>query len=246
MALRHEIITYINEYLHISDFRDYGPQGLQVEGKETVNKIVTGVSASAEFFDKAAKRGADMIMVHHGILWDRDTPIIKGGTKRRLQTLLQNDITLLAYHLPLDKHPELGNNALAVKAFDMTNIEEFAEVGYMGTILPISFDVLLKKVRDLYQSDPLVFAYGPERIERIGICSGGAQRSIEEAIDLGLDAFITGEYSEPTMHLAKEGGIHFIGAGHYATERLGIRALGEHVAEKFGVDVEFIDIPNPV
>jgi dinuclear metal center YbgI/SA1388 family protein len=246
MAKRNEIITYLNEYLNISDFRDYGPQGLQVEGRSIVEKIVTGVSASAEFFEKAAERGADMIMVHHGILWDRDTPVIKGGTKRRLLTLLKNDITLLAYHLPLDKHPELGNNALAAKALGMTDMHEFSEVGWMGTIPPTSFENLLGKVKALYKSEPLVFDYGPQNIQRIGICSGGAPRSIEEAIDLGLDAFITGESAEPTMHLAKEGGIHFIGAGHYATERLGIRALGEHVAEKFNVDVEFIDIPNPV
>ena len=246
MVERDMITNYLNDYLRITDFKDYGPQGLQVEGKETVEKIVTGVSASVQFFEKAAAIGADMIMVHHGILWDRETPIIKGGHKRRLLALLKNDITLLAFHLPLDKHPEIGNNALAAKAFDMIDIEEFADVGWMGAIPACPFDVLLKKVQELYDSDPLVFAYGPERIERIGICSGGAERHITEAIDNGLDAFITGEYTEPTMHLAKEGGIHFIGAGHYATERLGIRALGEHVAEKFDVQVEFIDIPNPV
>ena len=246
MTKRNEIISYVNEYLRISDFRDYGPQGLQVEGRSIVEKIVTGVSASAEFFEKAAERGADMIMVHHGILWDRDTPVINGGTKRRLLTLLQHDITLLAYHLPLDKHPDLGNNALAAKALGMTELEEFTEVGWMGTISPASFEDVLERVKTLYESEPLVFNYGPEKIRRIGICSGGAERSIGEAIDLGLDMFITVEVAEPTMHLAKEGGIHFIGAGHYATERLGIRALGEHVAEKFDVDVEFVDIPNPV
>ncbi len=246
MTLRNDIINYLNDYLSISNFHDYGPQGLQVEGKETVNKIVTGVSASAEFFEKAAARGGDMILLHHGILWDRDTPIIKGGAKRRLLTLLQNDITLLAYHLPLDQHPDIGNNALAAKALRMADLEQFAGVGWMGRIPTTSFDELLQNVKHLYKSDPLIFNFGPVDIKRIGICSGAAQRSIEEAIDLGLDAFITGECSESTMHLAKEGGIHFIGAGHYATERLGIRALGEHVAEKFDIDVEFVDVPNPV
>ena len=246
MTQRDEIIKHLNNYLSISEFKDYGPQGLQVEGKNEVQKIVTGVSASAQFFAQAADHGADMIIVHHGILWDRETPIIKGGYKQRVLTLLQNDMTLVAYHLPLDKHPDIGNNALAVKALGLEDIKDFAEVGYMGSIPPCSFDVLLKKIQDLYQSDPLVFAYGPERIERIGICSGGAQRAITEAIDHQLDAFITGEVSEPTMHVAKEGNIHFISAGHYATERLGIRALGEHVAGQFDVEVEFIDIPNPV
>ncbi|MBN1479946.1 Nif3-like dinuclear metal center hexameric protein [candidate division KSB1 bacterium] len=246
MVERNKIVSYVNEYLQIADFKDYGPQGVQVEGKKEVKKIFTGVSASAQLFEKAADQHADMIIVHHGILWNREMPIIKGGYKRRLSTLLHNDITLLAYHLPLDKHPEIGNNALAARAFGLTDLTEFAEVGWMGDISLCSFDVLLKKVRDLYKSDPLVFAYGPEQVSRIGICSGGAQRAISEAIEHGLDVYITGEAAEPTMHLAKEAGIHFISAGHYATERLGVRALGDHLAEKFDVQVEFIDIPNPV
>lgn len=246
MVERDRIVSYLNEFLCIADFVDYSPQGLQVEGKSKVEKIVTGVSASAQLFEKASERRADMIIVHHGILWNRETPIIKGGYKRRLVTLLQNDITLLAYHLPLDKHREIGNNALAAKALGLHRLAEFAEVGWMGDIPLCSFDVLLKRVRDLYNSDPLVFAFGPAQVSRIGICSGAAQRSLVEAIELGLDVFITGEAAEPTMHLAKEAGIHFVSAGHYATERLGIQALGEHVAEKFAVQVEFVDIPNPV
>jgi len=246
MAECEKIIEYLNSYLNIDEFKDYGPQGLHVEGKETVTKIVTGVSASVQLFENAASRGADMIIVHHGLLWDRETAIIRGGHKKRLETLFRHEMTLLAYHLPLDKHPEIGNNAIAAKALNMVDTTEFAEVGLMGRVVPCSFDVFLKNVRKLYDCDPLVFAYGPERIERIGICSGGAERHIVDAIDQKLDAFITGESAEPTMHLAREGGIHFIGAGHYATERLGIRALGEHVADKFAVEVEFIDIPNPV
>ena len=245
-ALRDQIIEYVNDYLSISEFKDYGPQGLQVQGRESVEKIATGVSASVQLFKKAVSVGADMILVHHGILWDKESHVVKGGFKQRLETLLLNELSLLAYHLPLDKHPELGNNALAARFLEMNDLEEFADVGWSGTIPACSFDVLLAKVHELYDFDPLVFAYGPERIERIGICSGGAERAITEAIDRGLDAFITGEVAEPTMHLAREGHIHFIAAGHYATERLGIKALGEHVAQHFGVDVEFIDIPNPV
>ncbi len=243
---RDEIIRHLNDYLRINDFNDYGPQGLQVEGKETVAKIITSVSASVQLFEEAAGRGADMVIAHHGILWDKESHVIKGGFKKRIETLLLNEITLLAYHLPLDKHAEIGNNAQAAKAFKMSNLREFAEVGLMGEIQPCSYDDLLKRVQDVYHTDPLVFAYGPERIHRIGVCSGGAERHIQEAIDEGLDAFITGEFAEPTMHLAKEGQIHFIGAGHYATERLGVLALGEYLSGRFDVQVEFVDIYNPV
>lgn len=246
MVLRDEIIRYLNDELQVALFKDYGPNGLQVEGREQVNKIATAVSASVQLFERAAAIGADMIIVHHGILWDKSSLVVKGGYKRRLETLLNNEMTLLAYHLPLDKHPRIGNNALAVEALQMKNQIEFADVGWAGDVKPCSLDVLLKNIHDFYQSHPLVFAYGPEQIERIGICSGGAQRSIVEAIDLGLDAFITGESSEATMHLAQEGEIHFIAAGHYASERPGIRALGQQVARQFEIPVEFIDIPNPV
>jgi len=245
-ASRDDIINYVNDYLCIEEFQDYGPQGLQVEGRDKVGKIVTSVSASVQLFEEAAGRNADMVIVHHGILWDNESHVVRGSFKKRLEALLYNDITLLAYHLPLDKHPEVGNNIQAAKAFNMTNVSEFAHVGLMGDIPACSFDELLKIVQDIYHTDPLVFAYGPERIERIGICSGGAERSIHEAVNAGLDAFVTGEFAEPTMHLAKEGHIHFIGAGHYATERLGVLALGSHLSKQFKVEVEFVDIYNPV
>ena len=246
MAHRDEILTYLNTYLAISDFEDYGPQGLQVEGREHVEKVVTGVSASVQLFEAAARTGADMVIVHHGILWKNDSHVLKGGFKKRVKTLLDHDISLLAYHLPLDKHPEIGNNALAAKALGLSETRDFGQVGIQGRIDDITIEALVEKVKELYSSDPLVFAEGPETIKRVGICSGGAQREIALAIDLGLDAYITGEVSESIMHLAREGNIHFIAAGHYATERLGIRALGEHLAEKFKIDVEFVDIPNPV
>lgn len=246
MANRDEIVRYLNDYLKIDEIKDYGPQGLQVEGKEDVTKIVTGVSVNVELFEKARSVGADMIMVHHGLLWDRNSHVVKGGFKKRLQTLLSENISLLSYHLPLDVHPELGNNALAAKNLELGNIEQLGEYGVKGTISAQPFQRFLIQVESIYQFQPLVFAYGPENVQHIGICSGGAERDITIAIDQGLHVYITGEASESTMHLAKEGNIHFIAAGHYATERLGIRALGEHIADKFNVKVEFIDIPNPV
>lgn len=246
MANRDEIVNYLNDYLKIEETKDYGPQGLQVQGKDKVEKIVTGVSASVELFEKAKAAGADMIMVHHGLLWDRDSHVVKGGFKKRLLALLSADISLLTYHLPLDVHPELGNNALAAKGLGLDNVQQLGEFGVKGTISVKPFTDFLIQVESFFQFKPLVFECGPEKVQHIGICSGGAERDITVAIDQGLHVYITGEAGEATMHLAKEGNIHFVAAGHYATERLGIRALGEHIAEKFNIKVEFIDIPNPV
>ncbi len=246
MAHRDEIIRFLNDYLQIDQINDGCPNGLQVEGKEEVRFIVTAVSASAELFERAAAAGADMVMVHHGILWERESRVIKGGFRRRIETLLRHGMTLAAYHLPLDKHPEIGNNALAAEAFGLSSREPFAEVGFLGNVSFCSIEELKHAVADFYDREPLVFAYGPKQIARIGICSGGAEKYIVEAVERGLDAFITGEVAEATMHLAKEGNIHFIAAGHYATERPSIRALGELTAARFGVKAEFIDLPNPI
>jgi len=246
MIERDNLIRYLNEYLSIGEFSDYGPQGLQVEGKAEVQKIVIGVSACAQLFMQAIQAQADMIIVHHGILWDRESHVVKGWFKNRLSLLLQNDITLLAYHLPLDKHPVVGNNAVAAREIGLSHTEDFSDVGIKGLLPGISFEELVTRVQKVFKSDPIVFPYGPEIIEKAAICSGGAEREIVRAIDEGLDAYITGEVSEPIMNLAREGNIHFVAAGHHATERLGIRALGDHIAESFDVQVEFIDVPNPV
>ena len=240
------LINYLAGYLKIADFQDYGPLGLQVEGKQRVRKVVTAVSASVELFERARERGADLVIVHHGIFWDRESRVLKGGLKDRIRLLLDGDITLLAYHLPLDKHPRVGNNAVAARKLGLKKPAPLGEIGIQGEISPLTLLRLLKRVKSVYGSDPLVFPYGPAQIKRLGICSGAAQGEIGEAIEAGLDAYLTGEASEQTMHLAKEGKIHFIAAGHYATEKLGIRALGDHIARKFNLKVEFIDIPNPV
>ncbi len=241
-----ELETFLNNYLNIKDFDDYCPQGLQVEGSPNVNKIVTAVSVSVQLFERAIEENADTIIVHHGILWNKENQIVRGSYKKRLKLLLQNDINLLAYHLPLDKHPVIGNNALAAKEFGLKDISEFGIVGIKGRVDECSLDVFSKKVHAVYGVDPLVFSYGPDRITSVGICSGAAQRDITLAIEQGLDVFITGEVSESIMHLAREGQIHFFSAGHYATEKFGIKALGGIIADTFGLDVKFIDIPNPV
>ncbi len=245
MVHRNRIIEYLDERLAVDQFQDYGPNGLQVEGKEKINNAVTAVSASLELFEKAADLNADLIIVHHGILWDRDERVIKNNFKRRLKTLFEHEISLLAYHLPLDKHPDIGNNAIAAKLLGITNLEELGTVGLAGHI-DLSVEELTKKIKQVFQVNPLIFSYGPDQIKKIGLCSGGAAKDLTLAIKAGLDAFITGEASEPTMHMAKEGNIHFIAAGHYATERFGIQALGKELEKNFNIPVQFIDIPNPV
>jgi dinuclear metal center YbgI/SA1388 family protein len=245
MVHRNRIIEYLDERLAVDQFQDYGPNGLQVEGKEKINNAVTAVSASQELFEKAADLNAEIIIVHHGILWDRDERVIKNNFKRRLKTLFEHEISLLAYHLPLDKHPDIGNNAIAAKQLGMTNLEELGTVGLAGHI-DLSIEELTKKIKQVFQVNPLIFSYGPDQIKKIGFCSGGAAKDMTFAIKARLDAFITGEASEPTMHMAKEENIHFIAAGHYATERFGIQALGKELEKKFNISVQFIDIPNPV
>lgn len=245
MVLRDDILSYLDRYLRVEEFSDYGPQGLQVQGGKRVRKIVTSVSASAQLFSQAAQLEAEMIIVHHGILWDRDGFVVKGPLKQRLKILLDNEITLLAYHLPLDKHEECGNNAVAARELGLREIGGFGDEGIQGRV-DLTFDEMLERVTALYKSDPLVFRFGPERIRRVGIYSGGAEHYLLRALDEGLDLFITGEAGEPTLHYAKEGRINFIAAGHYATERVGIEALGQHLGQIFDVDITFVDIPNPI
>ncbi|HNW59778.1 MAG TPA: Nif3-like dinuclear metal center hexameric protein [bacterium] len=246
MVLRDELVSYLDEYLRVRLIPDSGPMGLQVEGRMQIRRIVTGVSACLELFEAAVQREADLIMVHHGLLWDRDRRTIQGPLRQRLKFLLEHDLTLLAYHLCLDMHEEVGNNILAVKALGMHNISPLGRIGLMGTTEEMDFAELQELVRYTFDREPFAFPFGPEKIRRIGYCSGGAPDDLALAIEEGLEAYITGEVREKTMHMAKEAGIHFFAAGHYATERLGINALGEHLMRKMDVAVEFVDIPNPV
>jgi dinuclear metal center YbgI/SA1388 family protein len=251
MVLRDELIDYLADYLKVREYRDYGPQGLQVQGRAEIRKVVTAVSSSLELFERAAAAGADLIMVHHGLLWDRDSRLVCGAHRERLAALLRNDINLAGYHLCLDAHPEVGNNALAVRGLGLTDIQPWCEdggvmYGFRGRGEPAPATEWLQRINDFYGSNSLAFLYGPEPVRSIGIVSGGAQRQVHDALAAGLDMYVTGEAGEFVMHTAKEGGIHFVAAGHYNTERIGIRALGEHVASRYNVDVKFIDIPNPV
>lgn len=248
---RDKLTRYLNEYLDAGSFQDYCPNGLQVEGRAEVTKVISGVTASVELIRGAVERGADAIVVHHGILWKGATPTYTGGYRERVRLLLANDVNLYGFHLPLDAHPVVGNNVQLAAALGLSECAPFGEYNgkQIGTVAQaggISIDELTGRVRAGLQREPIVVAGGPARIERVGIITGGAQGELVQAIASGFDAYITGECSEQNYHQAKEEGIHFIAAGHHATERGGPRALGEHLAAQFGLAVEFLDVPNPV
>ena len=248
-----DIIAFLDELLGVDGFPDLGPNGLQVPGAETVTTVVTGVSAQRELFERAIEEDAQLVIAHHGILWDFEPRRIGAAQATRLRLLLANDIALAAYHLPLDAHPEHGNNALLAQqlgAADHTPAFPFKgrEIGVIARFDGdgIAADELWGRIAETTDRAPLVFDAGPDRIRTLGIVSGSAANSLQEAIDLKLDAFLTGEPKEHVMAQARENGIHFVAAGHYATETLGIRRLGELVEQRFGVRHVFVDIPNPV
>jgi dinuclear metal center YbgI/SA1388 family protein len=248
-----DIVAFLDELLEIERFGDYGPNGLQVPGGDAVETVLTGVSAHLELFERAVAQPAQLVLAHHGILWDAQPRRVTPAQAARLKLLLTHDIGLAAYHLPLDAHPQLGNNALiaqglgadrhepafAARGADIGVIAHFADQG-------VPAQELVARVAQLTRREPLVFAGGPERVRTLGIVSGGGASSVHEAIAAGLDAFLTGEPAEWAMADAREGGIHFVAAGHYATETFGIRRVGQLVAERFGVVHVFAEIPNPV
>lgn len=248
---RDALVTYLDEYLDAANGKDYCPNGLQVEGRPEIEKLITAVSSCEELFVLAKEKKADAILVHHGLFWTGMDYPLTGMQYRRLRHLFAGEINLIAYHLPLDRHGEVGNNVLAAQAFGLENIESFAmhkglPVGFKGTFPePISGRELAERCAEVYAQAPLHFDFGPDPVTSLGIVSGGAQRDFYSAIDDGLDAYITGEVSEWVMNVAKESRTHYLAAGHYATERLGVRRLGEDLAERFGLDVEYIDLPNP-
>jgi dinuclear metal center YbgI/SA1388 family protein len=251
-ANRDEIVAFCDELLSASEFDDYGPNGLQVPGAAEVSRIATGVSANLETLRGAAESGAQMVITHHGLFWEFLPRALSPQMAERLRVLLDGDVSLAAYHLPLDAHPEIGNNALLCGALGFEVTERFGEargteIGFVGrSEAGIPIEELTATIERELGRAPLVQGGGPERISSIGVITGAGAGSVHEAVAAGLDALITGEPSEHVMADADEGGLHFIAAGHYATETLGIRRLGDLVAERFGVEQEFIDVPNPV
>ncbi len=247
MASRDEIVAFAVELLDVGSYPDYGPVGLQVEGADEVERLVCGVSASRELFERAAAAGAQMVLVHHGLFWERETRVVGAVLRERLRALFDADVTLVAYHLALDAHPELGNNANLARDLGVGPEARFAGVGWGGPLAePLAIDDLTERIRAVVGREPLVFPHGPGRIRRLAICSGGAARHLADAIEEGYDCFLTGEAAEPTLHTAKEAAIHFVAGGHYATETSGVQALAARIAEEFGIAWEFVDLPNPV
>ena len=247
--LLNELRDYIGSVLEVSRFRDYAPNGVQVEGKAQVQRLASGVTASQRLLDAATAWGADAILVHHGYFWRSEDTAVTGIKKRRLAHLLRHDVSLLAYHLPLDAHAELGNNAQLGKRLGLLEQGRFGEQGiscYGELAQAQTLAQFSAHIADTLQRTPQVIGDGSRTIRRIAWCSGAAQDYFEAAVALGVDAFLTGESSEQNVHVADETGVAFIAAGHHATERYGVQALGEHLASRFGVEHRFFDLDNPV
>ena len=249
MPLLTDLISHLDRLLTVDEFRDYGPNGLQVPGPGEVQTVVTGVSANGQLIDAAAAEGADLIVVHHGLFWRGDPQAMTPLLHRRLAPLFAHDIALAAYHLPLDAHLEHGNNALLAAHLGGIGARRFAEVGVAVTFPDggLTIEELTARVRDAVGGRaPLVIDAGPERITSLGIVTGAATDDVVHAIDLGLDAFLTGEPAERAFSIAHDAGIHFLAAGHHATETFGVRRLGELLAQEFGVRHIYVDVPNPI
>ena len=248
-----EAIAELDGLLEPRRFHDYCPNGLQVPGRAEITTIATGVSASAELFERATAAEADLLVVHHGIFWGSRPAPIDAPMKRRLKLLFDADISLAAYHLPLDAHPMLGNNAQIARALGADALQPFAfhegqPIGFIARFADkgVEAATLFTRVATLTEREPLTFDSGPARVRSVAIVSGAGASYLDEAVAAGADAFLTGEPAERVMAQAREAAIHFIAAGHYATETFGVRRLGEHLSERFDVRHVFIDVPNPV
>ncbi|GJM13630.1 MAG: GTP cyclohydrolase 1 type 2 [Pseudohongiella sp.] len=247
-----ELELELKQVLHPEQFKDYCPNGLQVEGRKEISKLVTGVTACQALIDAAAEAGADALLVHHGYFWRGEDQSISGIKKSRIEALLKHDMSLLAYHLPLDAHREFGNNVQLARVLGIEIDGELGKqnnhpIGLTGSLDPgLDFESLKALIADRLGRHALAIEGKSEAIESIAWCTGAAQNYIELAVAAGVDAYITGEVSEPTVHIAREAGIHFFSAGHHATERYGVQAIGAYLAEKFGIEHQFIDIDNPV
>ncbi len=245
---REEIEKHLADTLDINRFRDYCPNGLQVEGREQVQTIVTGVTASMALLEAALDAQADMVLVHHGYFWRGEDPRVVGPRQRRLKLLLAHGINLFAYHLPLDAHPELGNNAQLARVLDFMPDGRFGEqdLGWTGQAAVSTVGELAIRVEQALGRAPVVIGDPAQPVGRLAWCTGAAQGAMDAAIAAGATAYLSGEISEQTVHLARESGVAYLGCGHHATERYGVQAVGEYLAQKFGIRHRFIDIPNPV
>lgn len=248
---RDSFAKYLEQALDITRFRDYCPNGLQVEGRPRVQRLVTGVTASLALLEAALETGADTILVHHGYFWRGEDARVTGPKQKRLKLLLENDINLFAYHLPLDAHPVWGNNAQLAKRLGLAADGKFGEdgIGWLGSLEDPNIATvgdLVRVIESQLGRAPLAIGDMAQPLARVGWCTGAAHNMLADAIAAGASVYLSGEISEPTVHLARETGVAYIACGHHATERYGVQALGMHLAEQFGIDHRFIDIANPV
>lgn len=250
-----QLAEWLDAALQVQRFKDYCPNGLQVEGRDTIRHIITGVTASQALLDAAVQQNADAILVHHGWFWKNENPVLRGAKRQRIATALQSELNVFGYHLPLDAHPEWGNNAqLALRlGFEPERDEDGrpltfgpSDLVWRGRCDPCTLAELGARIGSALGREPLVLGEPQKTVRTVAWCTGGAQGMMEAAIDCGVDAYITGEASEQNYHLAHETGTAFIAAGHHATERYGVKALGEAVASQFGIRVDFLDLDNPV
>ena len=252
MAHRDAIVRYLDDTLEAAGYRDHLPLGLQVIGADEVTHVCTAVSASLDVFERTAAAGAQMVIVHHGLFWDGSSRRIGTLERRRLEALFRGDVSLVAYHLPLDGADELGNNAILARLIGLTDVQPFADyrgklLGRYGTLpAPEAADALAARLGATIGSRPQVFPGGPEPLRRVGVISGAAAREIPAAADFGLDCLITGEPEEDSPYLSAELGVTLIAAGHHATETVGVRAVGDRLAQVFGVTATFLPVENPV
>lgn len=252
---RSELLSWLNSTLEPGRFADYCPNGLQVEGAQQISKIVTGVTASQALIAKAIEAKAQAILVHHGWFWRGEDPTVRGMRRQRLASVLAHDLNLIAYHLPLDAHPQYGNNVQLAKVLGLTvQLDEQGQpvtggtkdlVWFGGPNEPLSLGQFVTRTEQALGREPVVIGDLNLPCRRVAWCTGGAQGMFEAAIDAGVDLYITGEISEPNAHLARESGVAFMSAGHHATERYGVKALGQAIAERFALEVSFFDIDNP-
>ena len=249
---RQDLNLYLRNYLHVDDIKDYAPNGLQVEGREKIGRIVTGVTACLALIEKAISLKADAILVHHGYFWKGESPVITGAKARRIGLLMSTDTNLFGYHLPLDMHSELGNNVLFAKELGIELSGEVWTESAPGLVLkgtlpdPMDASDFAAHIETKLKRTPQHIAVPNRPIRNVAWCTGAAQDFIEDAAHAGVDAFLSGEISERTTHMARELGIHYFACGHHASERYGIQALGEHLAKEFNLEHQFVDVDNPV
>jgi dinuclear metal center YbgI/SA1388 family protein len=244
-----ELLDYTGQILQVARFKDYCPNGLQVEGRGEVERVVTGVTASLSLLEAAREHGADIVMVHHGYFWRNEDARIVGIKQKRIKLLLESGMSLAAYHLPLDAHPELGNNAQLGKKLGLVQDGWAGEQDIIAlgrTMASVTAQDFSQHVSTVLNREALMLGPADKTISRVAWCTGGAQGYMEQAVALGVDAYISGEVSEQNLHLANEAGVVYIAAGHHATERYGIQALGEHLKNRFSLQHEYIEINNPV